>query len=169
MECFDILVIPTTTKREKNFAKAYSAATANLTISKSMSDNTLNNSSESSLQLSLKKTVVSQKIFTTYENQRWRLGRGWCTNFYGDERPPWSDEQGQVAQPQDGFKLPGPNWHWESDWTFVITPQTDALGWDNGKTFKGLEKSESYRGLVHVVRRRKWMRRCVEIQEQGGS
>ena len=30
-------------------------------------------------------------------------------------RPKWSDETGDIKQPQDAFKLP-PSWRWEGDW-----------------------------------------------------
>lgn len=111
------------------------------------------------------KLVVRQKTFITYENQRWWVGKGWCTKMFGDERPPWSDDLGKVALNRDSFRLPGPNWIWDTDWSYVVNSSTDALGWEYANKFSTFNKPGNRKHLMNVVRRRKWARRCVEVQE----
>lgn len=111
------------------------------------------------------KKVVRQKTFITYENQRWWIGKGWCTKMLGNERPSWSDDLGKVPLNRDSFNLPGPNWVWDTDWSYVVNSSTDALGWEYANKFSTFNKPGPHKHLMNVVRRRKWARRCVEVQE----
>lgn len=111
------------------------------------------------------KLVVRQKTFITYENQRWWVGKGWCTKMFADERPQWSDDLGKLALTRESFRLPGSNWVWDTDWSYVVNSNTDALGWEYANKFSTFNKPGHHKHLMNVVRRRKWARRCVQVQE----
>lgn len=108
--------------------------------------------------------IVNQKTFTTNENQRWWLGKGWCRKMFSDERAAWSDDLGQVPITMDSFKLPGDSWKWEGEWNYVIGPNTDKEGWEYADNWKAFQSGHAGKSLVNIVRRRKWVRRCVEVE-----
>ena len=110
-----------------------------------------------------KQKVIRQKMFVVYENQRWWLTRGWCTKMLSGDRSPWSDDLGKMQLSREAFRLPGPNWQWEAEWNYVVDETTDKDGWDFANKFKAFKKPKREPTLLNVVRRRKWVRRCIEV------
>ena len=111
-----------------------------------------------------KQKVMNQKMFITYENERWWLGLGFCTKFFTKDRSNWSDDLGQITLYRDGFKLPGPNWKWGSSWHYIVDSHTDKKGWEYAGSFEDFNKPKSSKSVLKIVRRRKWIRRCMEIE-----
>ncbi|KAJ3093848.1 hypothetical protein HDU97_008937 [Phlyctochytrium planicorne] len=78
-------------------------------------------------------TAVANFVFAElFENQRWWAGLGWTTQMLKMERPPWSDEAGEVERhSKDDISEPAPGWIWVSDdWELDKSWQNaDQNGW----------------------------------------
>jgi len=168
MEFIEYLIMPAIKLEDKIFASQLK-----MTAKRSFSNSSIGSFTETDSpvesmspvpQNSQKQKVVNQKTFVTYENQRWWLGKGWCRKMFSDERPAWSDDLGQVPITMDTFNLPNNSWKWEGEWNYVIGPNTDKEGWEYADNFKAFNSGNSGKSLVNIVRRRKWVRRCVEIE-----
>ncbi|XP_067657682.1 myoferlin-like isoform X1 [Haliotis asinina] len=59
----------------------------------------------------------------TYQNEVSILGT-WTNKGPTMTRPKWSDSQGKISLPQDGFEPP-PGWRWDSDW--YVSPELSML------------------------------------------
>ena len=109
--------------------------------------------------------LFREKSFITFENQRWWPGKGWRADLLPGERPAWSDDLGQVELRKEYFKIPGANWQWENEWNIVMSSKTDDEGWEYASRFKKFEDPERKKSLIHSVRRRKWVRKCIEFDD----
>ena len=109
--------------------------------------------------------LFREKSFVTFENQRWWPGKGWRAELLPGERPSWSDDLGQVSLKKEYFKIPGANWQWEKEWNIVMSSKTDDEGWEYASRFKKFEDPERKKSLIHSVRRRKWVRKCIEFDD----
>lgn len=109
--------------------------------------------------------AIKQKVFISYENQRWWIGLGFCDKLFLGERPTWSDDLGQIKLIKEGFKLPGVTWKWEAPWHLVLDPHTDKKGWEYASSFDDFNKRGKPDPILKIVRRRKWVRRCIEVQD----
>lgn len=51
--------------------------------------------------------------------------------------PAWSDANGKECLPKDSIKLPPGRWEWTTEWTALITQDTDPNGWIYSISFEG--------------------------------
>lgn len=168
MEFIEYLIMPAIKLEDKIFASQLKM-TAKRSFSNSSTGSWLESESSGESTSPVRRQgsqqkIRNQKTFVTYENQRWWLGKGWCRKMFSDERPAWSDDLGQVPITMDSFKLPNNLWKWEGEWNYVIGPNTDKDGWEYANSFDAFNSGGSGKSLVNIVRRRKWVRRCIEIE-----
>ena len=58
----------------------------------------------------------------------------------------------------------GQQWEWVAEWRLAKDQSTDAEGW----SYSGQFNSKSYsakKGIMDMVRRRRWVRQCVSRAE----
>jgi len=108
---------------------------------------------------------IKEKVFILYENQRWWLGQGWQSELLPGERPSWSDESGKNEVDMQKPELPSENWSWETDWNFVVSNKTDKDGWEYASRFGKFDDPDRKESMINLVRRRKWLRKCVGYDE----
>lgn len=112
------------------------------------------------------------KIFEVYENQRRILDWG-CENLFSAERPPFSDETGEIKYNYpllNSVNEPPAGYEWvDSDWAVDTTyTNTDSEGWVYGIDFTwimaNLKKGRSTTSSMgRSVRRRKHIRRMRKV------
>ena len=101
-----------------------------------------------------------KKVHVTYENQRIWLGI-WTNKLFPGERSNWSDVNGMLTLPKEGFKL-AEGWEWEDIWHVEKLPEfTDNEGWQTAVDFNG--NWHGSKGLFDAVRRKKWLRLSKQI------
>ena len=78
--------------------------------------------------------------------------------MFPHERASWSDKDGKVKLPKSSILLPiDGDWQWDTEWEIQKDPNfNDKNGWSFAHDFNGPFKKA--RGLLDLVRRRKWVR-----------
>eukprot|EP00887_Chlorella_sp_A99_P004794 scaffold4.g4794.t1 len=101
----------------------------------------------------------TEQVAQVYEHQRWLGVVGWQAPLSLLDVPPWTDtsEEGKaVALEQLPPEEPG--------WEIVVTPATDAHGWQYATVFKHLDYKRpggrASQRFGDLVRRRLWQRRA---------
>ena len=80
--------------------------------------------------------------------------------MFPNERGAWTDKNGKKQIAKDEHKLPGKTWVWKTIWFVEKHPdQTDDDGWTYATDFRS--KFKKNKGMGDLVRRRKWVRVCV--------
>lgn len=94
-----------------------------------------------------------------FENQRWWAGLGWISHLLRSERPPWSDETGEIARPlMDLYELPGDEWEWVDEWRVDMdwNSTMDQDGWVFTDHHWQLDQNKASTSCL--TRRRVWTR-----------
>lgn len=104
--------------------------------------------------------VCDEKIFYTYENQRWNPISGFTAHGLPTDRQSWTDETGRINLEKDDVKLPSCKWTWVTDWEvdFEVKDGTDKDGWQYAIDFPASYHPK--KRINDFARRRRWKRVC---------
>lgn len=102
--------------------------------------------------------------YEIYQNQRAENGL-FCDKLRPGERPNWSDLQGNSAFAPEQVEL-AKGWYWLQEWKIESncgSKEENQDGWSYAKSFES--KFHKERGLLDLVRRRKWVRSAATDNE----
>jgi len=64
--------------------------------------------------------VTDEKVFHTYENQRWNPLTSFSAHGLPTDRQPWTDETGRITLEKETVKLPSSSWSWVCFFQYLL-------------------------------------------------
>ncbi|CAL8138024.1 unnamed protein product [Orchesella dallaii] len=104
--------------------------------------------------------IHDEKVFHTYENQRWNPISSFTSHGLPTDRHSWTDETGRIKLEKEDIKLPSNKWNWVTEWEvdFDLKEGVDKDGWQYAIDFPASYHPK--KNLRDFVRRRRWKRVC---------